>query len=1152
MPDAVQPRAPRIRTAGLRTRFLLAMVAVAFLLGGGTALLGVYQLRKAGEAEARELAANLRGAPDAANGAEALLARARTWPRVLAAGIYDKAGRLLEVAVDSPAAGDRALLAVPGRHWDVSTPTADGRQLRLIIDSSTTQAHERRLIALAAAWLLAVTLAAAAALRFGFGRRIAAVDDDLRRAHAIVARHARPSATTSKDASLVEAIEQIVSRLERRERELADSRRRAAAASQLKDQLSGTLCEEVRKPLHQLIERLEVLSRAKLPGTAGPVAAVARASSQSLLARVDDMLDVCQLESGHVVLDPQPLDLRQLVEDVVDEISPQAYGRGLELGHLIAPGFASGWIGDGARLRQLLSRLLGHAIAATRHGEIALQMSVDNEPRTAAPTVRIGVHASGELATVGGEEGLGLLLCRQLVALMEGEFEADDGDGLNFRLRLPLAPDHDITQLVTPGVAQGMAVLVVELSQVGRTHLRAELVAEEATATLCASADEAMAAIRAARQQGRVFALALVDAALPPDRLAQLRRAAGADVRSWVLTRPLNRGREDDPGDWWAQLAKPFRRARLQGLLRQLGDIAARDVVPAAPPPMPRVNARVLVVDDHRTNQVIVRGMLELLGATVELADGAVAALAAHGGSRYDLILLDCRMPMMDGYDTCRAIREREAIVGGRTPIVGMDSEASPEDLERGRAAGMDGRILKPFTMETLADTLQQWVDVVPLPEALPTDSTGVMLQAGEGIDGIALQRLSEAIGDCLGQIIEPFLEDMPALLRELMRGAAEDDTDGLRMYAQRIRGAAGNLGAYLLARSAEQLEQRAINGGDCIAQVDSVTAEFERVAGALSRLMRGHPTQPPTVSIDGGRVLVVDDDRSTRTALRLALTLEGFRVVEAEDGGAALARALAEPPELVLLDAGMPAPDGFETCRRLRLLAGCKEVPVLMLTAIDDRHAIASAFAAGASDFLTTPLHLDLVVQRVRHTIDTCRAEHHVRHLAYSDALTGLPNRRHFQERFEQQIAIAQRENGSLALMFLDLNRFKVVNDTLGHDVGDLLLQAVAGRLGHSVRGSDNIARLGGDEFTVVLESPASTAVITAVAGKIAEELSQPYQIDGHDISVSPSIGIALFPTDGDDPARLMRHADAAMYRAKKSGRPFLFHGDANAADVS
>ena len=424
------------------------------------------------------------------------------------------------------------------------------------------------------------------------------------------------------------------------------------------------------------------------------------------------------------------------------------------------------------------------------------------------------------------------------------------------------------------------------------------------------------------------------------------------------------------------------------------------------------------------------------------------------------------------------------------------------------------------------------------------------MLQAGEGIDGIALQRLSEVLGDGLGQVIEPFLEDMPELLQALMRGAVEDDTDGLRSNARRIRGAAGTLGAYLLARSAEQLEQRAINGGDCIAQVDSVAAEFERVAGALARLVRGQTIQPPAPAGDGARILVVDDDRSTRTALRLALALEGFRVIEADGGKAALAQAMAEAPELVLLDAGLPAPDGYETCRRLRLLAGCKDVPVLMLTALDDRHAIASAFAAGASDFLTTPLHLALVVQRVHHTIDTCRAEHHVRNLAYSDVLTGLPNRRHFQERLEQQIAQAQRSNGALALMFLDLNRFKAVNDNLGHDIGDLLLQAVAGRLGHSVRGSDNVARLGGDEFTVVLEAPASRAVITAVATKIAEELSHPYQIEGHDISVSPSIGIALFPADGGDAGRLMRHADAAMYRAKKSGRAFLFHADSNASD--
>ena len=1141
MQDAARPPLQQPPSAGLRTRIALTSAAVAIVLAIGAMLLGVSQLRASGEAEARQLLDHLRTIAVEDGDRSRLLAQALTQPRVLAASVTAPSRPPL-------VGGDAALLADPGRHWDVSALSAAGAQLRLIVDSAIHRQHERRLIGYSVAWLVAVLLIAAIALRQGLGRRLGAIDADDVRLRVALARHRAPSAPSGD--GLVGAVESLGARLEHRERELAESRRRTAAASRLKDQLSTTLCDEVRKPLQQLIERLDVLARVKLPGTAGPVAAVARASSQALLSRVDDMLDVCQLETGRVQLDPQALDLRQLVEDLVDEISPQAYGRGLELGHLIAPGFAPGWIADGPRLRQLLSRLLGHAIACTRHGEIALLVAVDDDPRAPSPCVRFGIHASGEVADTDEDEGLGMLLCRQLVALMGGDWAADEGDGLDLRLHLPLTPDRDTTQLVTPGVAQGMTVLVIELSRIGRAHLKAELAAEEADATLCGSAREALDAIRAARQQGQVFTLALVDAALAPDELAGLRRAAGADVRNWVLTRPLNRGRDEDASDWWAQLAKPFRRARLQSLLRQLGDLAAPDAVPALPPPMPRVNARVLVVDDHRTNQVIVRGMLELLGATVELADSAVAALAAHGGSRFDLILMDCRMPTMDGYDACRAIREREAIVGGRTPIVGMGSESTADELDRGRAAGMDGRILKPFTMETLADTLQQWVDVVPLPDAIPPDSTGVLLQAGEGIDGIALQRLSEALGDCLGQVIEPFLEDMPVLMQALLRGAAEGDTDGLRRHAQRVRGAAGNLGAYLLARSAEQLEQRAINGGDCIAQVDGVAAEFERVADALGRLLRGHTTQPPTAPADGARILVVDDDRSTRTALRLALTLEGFRVIEADGGEAALALAGAEPPELVLLDTGMPAPDGFETCRRLRLLAGCKDVPVLMLTALDDRHAIANAFGAGASDFLTTPLHLALVVQRVRHTIETCRAEHHVRHLAYSDALTGLPNRRHFQERLEQQIAQARRTGSVLALMFLDLNRFKAVNDTLGHDIGDRLLQAVAGRLRHSVRGSDNVARLGGDEFTVVLEAPTSRAVIDAVATKIADELSHPYQIEGHDISVSPSIGIALYRSDGEDPASLMRFADAAMYRAKKSGRAFLFHADAVTAD--
>jgi diguanylate cyclase (GGDEF)-like protein/PAS domain S-box-containing protein len=158
--------------------------------------------------------------------------------------------------------------------------------------------------------------------------------------------------------------------------------------------------------------------------------------------------------------------------------------------------------------------------------------------------------------------------------------------------------------------------------------------------------------------------------------------------------------------------------------------------------------------------------------------------------------------------------------------------------------------------------------------------------------------------------------------------------------------------------------------------------------------------------------------------------------------------------------------------------------------------------------------------------------------HLAYYDALTGLPNRQLFTDRLRQGVALAQREDRPLALLFLDLDRFKEINDTLGHDVGDGILRSIATRVTRCLRDSDTFSRLGGDEFTVILPKVARAEHAVQVAEKIVRQIASPHVVDGHELYLSTSIGIALFPDHGRSPEELLKHADTAMYRAKENGR--------------
>jgi len=416
--------------------------------------------------------------------------------------------------------------------------------------------------------------------------------------------------------------------------------------------------------------------------------------------------------------------------------------------------------------------------------------------------------------------------------------------------------------------------------------------------------------------------------------------------------------------------------------------------------------------------------------------------------------------------------------------------------------------------------------------------------------------------------------------------------------------------------------------------------------------------------------VLIVDDDHVMRMVEQETLIQFEFDVVEAADGEQALELLVEPPPDLVLLDVDMPGVDGFEVCRRIRRSWDATEVPVIMVTGMDDLASINQAYEAGANDFISKPINWPILGYRARYVLRSAQAArtlreleekqaaivrampdmiflmdrdgtyldykagydttpfvppadflgrnvaevlpadvgqtllygigraldkgdlqsvvyklpmpdgiHHyeariarsgsdkavavvrditlqklneekIRRLAYFDTLTGMPNRQHFIERLDQELLRAHREKRRLALLFLDLDGFKRINDTLGHSAGDYLLQSVAARLKERLRAGDivsrpaldesgvHFARLGGDEFTVVLPDIEDTEVVKLIAERVQAVLNRPFQIGEEEITVSASIGIAMFPDDGNDAAALLKHADTAMYHAKDQGR--------------
>ena len=298
--------------------------------------------------------------------------------------------------------------------------------------------------------------------------------------------------------------------------------------------------------------------------------------------------------------------------------------------------------------------------------------------------------------------------------------------------------------------------------------------------------------------------------------------------------------------------------------------------------------------------------------------------------------------------------------------------------------------------------------------------------------------------------------------------------------------------------------------------------------------------------SIHKASILIVDDDPENLALLAQMLRSAGYTSVEVtSDPGEAYELHKARRYALILLDLQMPEMDGFDLMEKLKPIdveAG-SYLPVLALTA-HSSHKL-RARESGAKDFISKPFDPPEFLTRVYNLLEVrLLHEETLQHgkmleaLALQDALTGLANRRLLLDRMSMALAQARRGKTSMAVMYLDLDGFKQINDTLGHKAGDLLLISVAQRLTAAVREEDTVARLGGDEFAMSLPHISNRGDATRMAQKIVEAVSRPYDLDGAKARITISIGIGIFPENGRDAEALMLAADAALYEAKRAGK--------------
>ncbi|EED36781.1 response regulator receiver modulated diguanylate cyclase/phosphodiesterase [Luminiphilus syltensis NOR5-1B] len=325
---------------------------------------------------------------------------------------------------------------------------------------------------------------------------------------------------------------------------------------------------------------------------------------------------------------------------------------------------------------------------------------------------------------------------------------------------------------------------------------------------------------------------------------------------------------------------------------------------------------------------------------------------------------------------------------------------------------------------------------------------------------------------------------------------------------------------------------------------------------------------QATTPNRKASKILVCDDDLMVRVLARECLEAAGMDVIDAEDGIQALEAFQSELPDLVFLDVEMPGKTGLEVCAEIRALPQGMNVPVLIATGAEDADSIDRGFNAGATQYKTKPINWSLLSRDIRYMLRAAEAfnelkaqEDRLRYLAYFDHLTDLPNRRSFNEQLRRNLIDGHKRESLTGLIVIDVDHFKRINDSIGHERGDDLLRNMAVRIqdaltqiatiisdypGAAVTADPDslafeLARPGGDEFTVVVRNPASIEHLADIGNAIMESLNDPVEIQGHALVLTPSIGAAMAPLHGQTPELLLRHADAAMYAAKADGRARL-----------
>jgi CheY-like chemotaxis protein/nitrogen-specific signal transduction histidine kinase/HPt (histidine-containing phosphotransfer) domain-containing protein len=669
------------------------------------------------------------------------------------------------------------------------------------------------------------------------------------------------------------------------QRELLAAKVAAEAAMLAKSEFLASMSHEIRTPLNGILPLLDIVLGTDLSPSQREYLVTANASAKELLRIVDDILDYSKAEAGKLTLESVSINIRELVDSVKRLLEKPAEAKGLAMRAVVDPDVRPVVRGDPMRIRQILTNLMGNAIKFTQRGGVSVRVSRRNETATqhellfAVRDTGIGLaadaaarlfqpftQADASVTRRYGGTGLGLTICKKLVDLMGGRIgvRSEPGRGSVFWFTIPFekAPGDIVGPQQQLAGSRALLVASPQRAQ----HIMPLLATLELDAAHVADTAGALSRVRQAAPLGRAFAfdLLVVDAESATGDATKLLRSVLAD-RQLDSLRLMALGLDSAP-DPRVVLA-PTRAddaAVRQGVRSAFGlapQARAQPVlsVPALPTALATARAdlpltgKVLLVEDHPVNQTVARKLLERLGLNVDVADNGEVALDRLRAQPYAMVLMDCQMPVLDGYSATRRLREIESEQSKpRTPVIAMTAHAMSGDRERCLQAGMDDYLSKPLDRQLLEQTLARWMHHAPhaaseeapgpAPAATPVPSPEAPAPAmsnpipPDTLDTTTLVDLEDIMGDELATLVDTYLRDGDVRLRNLREAADRGDSAEVGKLAHSLKSSSANLGAMPLANRARQVEEAA-RSGTLANPVDSVTALEKLYANAAAAL---------------------------------------------------------------------------------------------------------------------------------------------------------------------------------------------------------------------------------------------------------------------------------------------------------------------------